>query len=244
MHYEQLYSGSSGNLYVVTSNSGNRILIECGVPWRKLLKVLDYDLTSIAGCLISHSHKDHCKSALELINAGIPIYASKGTLDALGLIGARRTCTISNKDLVKNIGDFDVFVFDTEHDAPEPLGFIVRENLLGEYLLFATDTSHIRYRFNIPFSLIAIELSYDRDILYDRVESKDIHESVAKRLLVSHFEKRNAIRYLMDFCDLSRCREIHLIHCSSDNLDIEQTRIEVEKQFYIKTITVTDRRVR
>ncbi len=238
MKFEQLYSGSGGNLYVATSNNGNRILIECGVSWKKFLKALNYDLTGIAGCLISHCHKDHCKSAHELIKAGITIYASEGTLAALDLTGKRRTVAIKNRDLIRDIGDFDVFVFDTEHDAPDPLGFIVRENLSDEHLLFATDTSHIQYRFNIKFSLIAIELSYDREILYDRLKSGDIHEALAKRLLTSHFEKRNAIQYLKDFCDLSRCREIHLIHCSEDNLDIEQTQIEIEKQFFIKTIAV------
>ena len=49
-------SSSSGNLYCVTAANGKRILIECGVAWKKLQKALGYKLNNVEACLISHEH--------------------------------------------------------------------------------------------------------------------------------------------------------------------------------------------
>ncbi len=56
MIFRQHYSGSSGNLYEIVANSGARLLIEAGVTWKKLQKALDYNLSNIEACLISHGH--------------------------------------------------------------------------------------------------------------------------------------------------------------------------------------------
>jgi len=236
MHFEQLYSSSSSNLHIVTANNGDRLMIECGTPWRKLQKALNYDLSGIEACLLSHSHADHSKAVKEVMRAGIDVYTSAGTKEACGIVENRRAKTIANKTLLRFKGSFGVLAFDTNHDAEQPLGFIIRDG--SEYLLFATDTSHIMQRFKVPFSIVSLECSYDKDILRERVETNDINESLAKRLLTSHQEKRVAMRYLKDFCDLTYCREIHLLHMSRDNIDIEKTRKEFEDEFFIPTKVV------
>ncbi len=237
MQFQQHYSGSTGNLYTLTSDTGKRLLIEAGVPWRKLLEAVNYDLSNIVGCIVTHDHADHSCAIPELIKTGITVYASEGTLAAYGLVGHRRTVRIQNKDLIKNLSDFVFFSFDTVHDAKEPLGFVVRDKVSGEYLLFVTDTSHIKQRFRIRFSIVAIECSYDRDILQGRVDAGTVNKTLAKRLLESHMERQNTLRYLKEFCNLSRCREIHLLHCSGENLDADSARIQFEKELFIRTIT-------
>ncbi|RKY06194.1 MAG: MBL fold metallo-hydrolase, partial [Planctomycetota bacterium] len=219
MRVKQFHSGSSGNLYVVEAQSGGRLLIECGVRWAKLQEALDYDLSSIAGCLISHSHRDHCCSAPDLAKSGIDVYASPETLESVGLADHRRANLVMDKTLITRINGFQVLCFATSHDCEGSLGFVIREIETNEYLLFVTDSSHITQKFNIAFSIIMLECSYDKDILQERVDTGDINESLAKRLLTSHMEWRNTLRYLLDFCDLSHCREVHLLHLSGDNLD-------------------------
>ncbi|MCK5127221.1 MAG: hypothetical protein KAR42_13285, partial [candidate division Zixibacteria bacterium] len=103
------------------------------------------------------------------------------------------------------------------------------------YMLFATDTAFIRQRFNTPFSIIAIECSYDKDVLQNRVESGDINETLAKRLLTSHMEKQVALKYLTDYCDLSKCREIHLLHLSRENIDKDKAKKDFERKLFIET---------
>ena len=201
MKFIQYYSSSRGNLYEVVAENGKRLLLECGISWRKLRRSLDYDLSNIVGCLLTHEHQDHCKAIEDVMQAGIDVYASKGTFDALDIIDNRKAKIIEDRILTR-CQEFDIFSFSLEHDAKEPLGFIIREKDIQEHLLFVPDTSYITPRFATAFDIIAIECSYDRDILHERVDLNSINETVAKRLLTSHMEKRTTMRYLAEFCDL------------------------------------------
>jgi len=71
-------SGSSANLYTV-SDGKSKLMIECGRPWRKLQKALDFQVSSVAGALLTHRHGDHSKSAKDVMKAGIDIYMSRKT---------------------------------------------------------------------------------------------------------------------------------------------------------------------
>ncbi len=233
VRFKQYYSSSSGNLFTLTARNGERLMIECGVPWRKLKDALNYDLSGIVGCLLTHNHMDHSKAIAGVMVAGIDVYASAGTFEAVGVNGERRARRIPVRTLTE-IGGFQVVAYPAHHDAAEPLFFIIGYD--GEYTLFATDTSHLTQRFDMPFTTIAIECAYDKEILQERVDTGDINESLAKRLLTSHMEKRNCIRYLSECCDLSQCEQIHLLHMSGDNIDKEQTRLEIQKRFFIETV--------
>lgn len=210
-------------------------MVECGLTWAKVLAGLLYDLGGLEGCLISHEHLDHCTAIHDVKQAGIDIYASGGTLDKLLVPDGRRVNVVENETLIR-LPSFEVFCFNVNHDAAEPLGFVIRERETNEFLLFATDTSHIEQRFAYPFAVVAIECSYDAKILHDRVDRQDIHESLAKRLLTSHMEKQNCMKYLEEFCDLSRCHEIHLLHMSGDNMDKRQAVRDFEERFFIETV--------
>ena len=235
MKFQQLYSSSKANLYVVMANNGDRLLIECGCTWKQLQKKLDYDLSNITGCLCSHGHLDHSKSIKDVMKAGIYVYASGGTFDNSNLDTARPTVELENLSIM-NIDPFKVLPFPTIHDAEMPLGFVIYCD--NEYLLFATDTKYIRQKFPYPFSIIAIECSYDGDILQEMVDTKKIEESVATRLLDSHQEKSVCLNYIQTFCNLSKCREIHLLHMSSGNIGRKQVAKEFEKELFIKVVTI------
>lgn len=44
-------SGSSGNCYLL-----DRIIIECGIPFKKLQKAVNYELKGVEWCLVTHGH--------------------------------------------------------------------------------------------------------------------------------------------------------------------------------------------
>ena len=236
MQFQQHYSGSSGNLYAVVGRS-QRLLIDPGVPWKKLQAALEHDFSGIDACLLSHHHADHSKAVKDVMQAGINIYASDGTLKALGIRGHRRALVIC-PGFYEVLGGFKVYAFETHHDADQALGFAVHETATKRTLLFATDTSHITQRFRVPFNIVAIECSYDKAVLQARVDSGDINETLAKRLLTSHMERRTTETYLNQYCDLSRCEQIHLLHLSADNTDKAQVRRHIEDRFFIETVTV------
>ncbi len=251
MKFQQLYSSSKANLYVVTANSGEKLLIECGCTWKQLEKNLYYKLDNIVGCLITHEHKDHCKCANDVRKAGIKVLASEETLKVLEFLKPFtaandredwhliRKAGMLHPDLTSctyPLGGFQILSFPTIHDAAEPIGFVIYCD--GEYLLFATDTKYIRQRFPYPFSIIALECSYDKDILQEMVDTKKIEESVAKRLLDSHQEKSVCLNYIQKFCNLSKCREINLLHMSNANISKKQTAKDFEKELFITTIAI------
>lgn len=49
-------SGSAGNSYALISDSGEILLLEAGIQIRKMLRGVDYAVSKIKGCLVSHAH--------------------------------------------------------------------------------------------------------------------------------------------------------------------------------------------
>lgn len=55
MIFDPLASSSHGNAYVV-SDGHTSILLECGIPFRKLQKALGFRMGDIMACFVSHEH--------------------------------------------------------------------------------------------------------------------------------------------------------------------------------------------
>lgn len=228
MKFESLASSSKGNCYVI-SDKDTRILLECGISHRRLQKLAGFRVSAFDACLISHEHKDHSKCVGDIIASGIPVYMSEGTAEELNAAGV---LTISHKEQF-TIGSIDVVPFDTFHDAKEPLGFLFRSRLDGDVLVFATDVVRVPYRFP-GVNILAIEANYDRYIL-ERCER--LPEKTRHRITNSHMEIDNLCEYLQTL-DLSRCREIYLLHLS-DATSHEGHFINKVARSVPKGITVT-----
>lgn len=50
-----LGSSSVGNCYIIDCDN-EQLIIELGVSWKDILKGLDYNLTKVRACLVSHQH--------------------------------------------------------------------------------------------------------------------------------------------------------------------------------------------
>ncbi|WP_347472793.1 MBL fold metallo-hydrolase [Clostridium kluyveri] len=79
MKFTVLGSGSAGNCYLL-QNRDETLILECGLPYKTIIKGLNFNLIDVAGCLVTHEHKDHSKAIKELISNGIDVYSSSGTL--------------------------------------------------------------------------------------------------------------------------------------------------------------------
>lgn len=204
MKFESLASSSAGNAYIV-SDQETRILLECGLSFKKLQKLAGFNLGDFKACLVTHEHKDHAKSVPELISRGMDVYMSPGTAEALETTSAQ---LIEHLEQF-NVGSFDIVPFTTFHDAKEPLGFLIKSRIDGDILAFATDTVNLRYKFP-GLTLLAIEANYDKAILERCVK---MPEKVRHRITNAHMEIDTLCDYLRTL-DLSKCREIHLLHLS------------------------------
>ena len=204
MKFESLASSSHGNAYIV-SDRDTRILLECGLTYKKLQKKIGFNLSNIVACLVTHSHKDHSKCVSELIHRGIKVYMSYGTAKKLG---------VENVEIIDdmeqfNVGSFDCISFNVFHDDPEPLGFLLKSRVDGDVLVFATDTVNLRYNFP-GLNILAIEANFDPEIL---ARSEKIPDKVKYRIERTHMSIDVLCDYLRTM-DLSMCREIHLLHLS------------------------------
>ena len=204
MKFTSFASSSHGNAYSV-SDGDTRILIECGIPHKKLQKLSGFSLSEFKACLVTHEHNDHAKSAIKLIEGGMDVYMSLGTAEALEIEQAQIVADMEQF----RVGSLDIVPFATFHDAKEPLGFLIKSRVDGEVLAFATDTVNLRYKFP-GLNILAIEANYDKEILE---RSERLPEKTKERITKSHMEIDTLCDYLQGL-DLSECREIHLLHLS------------------------------
>lgn len=228
MKLKILASGSKGNCYILETPTGS-LLIEAGIPWREILQGLNYDISKVLGCLISHEHQDHSKAIGDVMSAGIDCYMSSGTADQLNVRYYRTNYIHSKANFT--IGDFTILPFDTEHDAQEPLGFLIQYKLTKERLLFITDSFYCKYNFSkIGINYLLIECNYIKETLDENIEAGYIPESMKPRLLQSHFSLENVKGFLKGN-DLKDCREIILLHLSDRNSDADR----MFREIYVET---------
>lgn len=218
-----LASSSRGNCYHITDGV-TPVLLECGIRYRDIQQGINFQASQLAGVLVSHEHGDHSKAVLDAMKAGVDCYMSQGTAEALSLSGHRLHIVKALQQF--QLGSWTILPFDIQHDATEPLGFLLASEA-GDKLLFATDTYYLRYKFK-GLTHILIECNYALDILQENVASGAVPAAVKNRVLRSHF----SLEHVKDFLranDLSWVQEIHLLHLSDNNSDADRFKREIQE---------------
>lgn len=170
--YCSLYSGSSGNCFLIQSDSTN-ILVDVGVSSKKItsaLEELKIDIKKINAILVTHEHVDHSKS-LGILSSkyNIPIFINIETLHALGNMSSKipkNNINIFKMNEYFKVSDFKIFPFPIPHDAANPCGFNIYYN--NKKITIATDIGHISdslIEYLKNSSSILLEANYDPDIL-------------------------------------------------------------------------------
>ncbi len=205
-------SGSAGNAYYITDGRCC-LLLDAGIPLKRIQEGCGYTVSQLSGCLVTHAHGDHVKAAKDLARLGVDVYTSQGTIDKAGLAG-HRIHPVKALEKVR-VGTFEVLPFDVEHDAPEPLGFLMRSTVTQEKLLYFTDTYYLRYTFN-GLTHIMMEANYDPETMEENVRAGRVDIHRAKRTICSHMSIDTVMRTLESF-DLGRLQQVYLLHLSNDN---------------------------
>lgn len=211
-------SGSDGNAFGVTDGQ-TRLMMECGLPYKKLQEAFDHKLSGVDAVLITHEHMDHAKAAAECARRGMEIYSSPGTLAALGLAGGNVHPMEPGRWY--QINTMHVLPFDVYHDVAQPFGYVVFSQVTGERLVFATDTYKLPHTFPGATEL-AIECNYSAAQLL----TSDIPDTLRQRIRRNHM----AIERCADFLrasDLSTVQRIHLIHLSAERSDAARFQREI-----------------
>lgn len=225
-----LNSGSVGNCYIL-DNGKDALVIEAGVKFMEVKQAMNFEISRINGCLLSHEHGDHSSHVSEFMDNRIPVFASKGTFDSLiHKMRIERYVGSSVMNVLKNgmqirVGAFRVIPFDVQHDCAEPLGFLINHPDMGT-TLFATDTYYLKYKFS-GLNNIILECNYRDDILQRNVMKGNIPPFLLKRTMQSHMSYDTCIRTLQAN-DLRSVHNIVLIHLSSANSNADEFKKGVE----------------
>ena len=212
-------TGSSGNCYTV-SNGKATVMLDCGLPYNRIQKLTGFILPDAV--FVTHEHQDHVKAAKDFMKRGVDIYTSAGTAEVENLEG-HLLHIMKNRQSV-SIDGIVVSAFETQHDAVEPLGFLLDDG--EDRLLYATDTYYLHYRFP-GLTKIMVEANYCNEILTENLRYGKLPKTLERRLRESHFSLENLKKFFLAN-DLSKVKEIWLIHLSKGNADPVMFKREIE----------------
>jgi len=205
-------TGSKGNCYLLTASNGETLIIEAGVHVKEIKEAMGFSFNSVVGCIITHEHNDHAVAAGHLQNLGIDTYSTRGTHKAMGWQSHRSKC-FPTETMTIALGEFRVIAFDVQHDAAEPVGFLIHHKECGK-VLFVTDTCLLKYSFS-GLNNVLIEANYSKKIIAERY-GDGADDFLKDRVAKSHMSLETCLKTL-EVNDLAAVNNIVLIHLSDTN---------------------------
>jgi phosphoribosyl 1,2-cyclic phosphodiesterase len=212
MKLKVLGSSSYGNAYIL-ENDSEALILEAGVKFAEVQRALNFNISKIVGCLITHEHKDHAGQILTF-PLFVDVFCSKGTADSAAAIGKKSKTHIVSAGRPFTVGTFKVIPFAAKHDSAEPLGFFINHPETGN-VLFATDTYYLPCKF-AGLNNVLVECNYRLDILEGNIAAGLIPTAMRNRIVQSHFSYDHCLQALQSN-DLRAVNNIILIHLSNVN---------------------------
>ena len=220
MDINVIASGSSGNAYLI-GDGRTRLLLDAGIPFRRIQIGCGFRTSTIDACLVTHRHGDHAAAIPKLIERGIAVYSNADVAERYE--GVQELTALREY----TIGTFHVLPFEAEHDVP-CYGYQVTSTATGEKLVYITDSAYVRYTFT-GLTHIMIEANYAEDIMIDNVRDEKIPFSLAERVAQTHM----SIDTLLDLLranDMTKVRQLYLLHLSDNNSDAEKFKRQVQQE--------------
>lgn len=223
MNLCSIASGSSGNCIFIGTEQTS-LLVDIGISAKQAetgLHTIDRTLKDIDGILVTHEHSDHIRGVgVAARKAGIPIYGTKGTLEAikncssLGKIDEGLYREIS-PDEIFQVGDMEIVPFRISHDAADPVAYRVNSGEksaavvtdLGVYNDYIVD--HLQ-------GLDAVLLEANHDV---RMLQAGVYPYYLKQRILSnhgHLSNENAGRLLCRILH-DNLKSVFLGHLSKEN---------------------------
>lgn len=244
MRLVSLGSSSRGNSMALFLERGAgkepaALLLEAGFPYQAIARRLAAEgipLSRLSAALLSHSHKDHAAGAKDLAKRGLPVFATKGTLEAIGLPEGHAVRYGIPFPVAEGCA---ALAFRVRHDAPEPAGYVIKTS--KECAVFAIDNAGILDDLSgVPADYALLEADYDGSLMAMEQLSllkKGDAGSLAKwrlneRVKSAHSSFRLTCETLRGL-DRSRMRAVFLTHLSDRMSAPARWKAEIEAQFGI-----------
>ena len=204
MKLKCIATGSTGNCYNLTSDSGETLILDCGIPIKEIKKGLDWNIRNVVGCIVSHAHSDHSKSVKDFEAMGIPVFTPYISLKPMRM----------GKEF--KIQAFDLTTVDgrwthTNADGSECpcYGFLITHPDMGR-MIYATDTELIKWRFkNVNHILLGV--NYDPELLSGDDAKKN-------HVVRGHMSIATAYEYVKANAS-DQLQNVIMCHLSAENAD-------------------------
>lgn len=210
MTIKPIASSSKGNAYLV-EHEGAALLIDCGVPYKKLK---DFDFDSV---LITHNHFDHVSGLKVLTNQReVTIYANQMTAEATSAqIGVDIDSFVCfENDQSFEVGPFSISPFSIPHDAADPVGFLIKAE--GETYFHGTDIGtpldSIGRRLS-EADYAVLESNHDSIMLQTSSRPRELKERISGPH--GHLSNDEAAGLVKKYCG-DKLKELYLAHLSGE----------------------------
>ena len=227
MRLKCLGSSSSGNCYLLTSNSGETLILDCGIPIKEIKKGLGWNIKDVVGVLCTHRHQDHSKSLNDFESMGIPIFATYISCEPMEI---GKEFTIKAFDLTTADGRFT----HTNSDGSECpcYGFLIDHPEIGR-MLYITDCEVIKWRFK-DIDHILLGVNYDKDMVDWSNPAKNNH------VFRGHLEIGTACDFVKaNYSD--RLQNVIMCHLSSGTADSDSFIKKMKKVACGANVDVAER---
>lgn len=211
-----LGSGSKGNSTLLMG-SNKKLLIDVGFSYPKMKTLLNdhgVDFDDIDGILITHTHKDHIAGLKAVVkNHRIKVFTNIVMYSELVKIIDEEAIIINDDEY--SIGEFDISVIHTSHDAIGSVGFIINDSINS--MVYITDTGYINKCYMERLTnknLYIMESNHDVEMLM-----KGPYPYILKQRVISdkgHLSNEMAGNYLKDIIG-NNTKKIVLAHLSETN---------------------------
>jgi len=199
-----LGSSSAGNCYLLQADSGETLILDCGIPIKEIKKGLNWNVKDVVGVLCTHKHLDHSKSVKDFETMGIPICKPYETL-LMSQFLANSYFTVRVFDLTTVDGRW------THTDAngePCPIfGFLITHTEMGK-MLYITDCEVIKWKFK-DINHILLGVNYDKDLV-------DTDNPKANHVFRGHLSIDTACDFVKAN-DSDSLQNVIMCHLSSEN---------------------------
>ena len=216
-----LATGSTGNCYTLT-NGETTIMIDCGLPFKKLHRLANFPLPTVI--FVTHEHGDHAKAVKDYLKRGVDVYMTNGTRRALTLGKHHRFHCISPNLCTAKIGGIKIEAFMTLHDAEESCGFIIEDD--DDRVLYLTDAGEIPQLEGV-FTKLLIEANHSEADIKERMEQGTLDIEQCRRIMGNHLSVEQVLDFLSK-TDLTKIKEIWLIHLSNRHGNGEYFKLLIE----------------
>jgi len=222
-----LGSSSAGNCYLLQADSGETLILDCGIPIKEIKKGLNWNIKDVVGVLCTHKHLDHSKSVNDFKAMGIPIYAPYLKIDYMSM----------------NMGGFTVKPFDlttidgnwthtNANGEPCPIfGFLITHPEMGK-MLYITDCEVIKWKFK-DINHILLGVNYDKDLV-------DTDNPKANHVFRGHLSIDTACDFVKAN-DSDSLQNVIMCHLSSENADSDSFIEKMKKVAYGANVDVAER---